>query len=70
MIDPKTDIPMQLAKMLPLALSANYGQLAIETAKLAAMVEAELVPPIEPTSLDPQDRAAVDAEIDAEIPPK
>lgn len=69
MTDPKTDIPMQLAKMLPLALSANYGQLALETAKLAAMVEAELVPPIDASSLDPTDRAAVDAEIDAEIKP-
>jgi hypothetical protein len=67
MTDPLKDIPMQLAKMLPLALSANYGQLALETAKLTAMVEAELVPPIDAPDLDPGDRAAVDAEIDAEL---
>ena len=67
MTDPRQDIPLQIAKLLPLALTADYAQLAIESAKLVAMVEAELVPPIDAPALDPGDRAAIDAAVDAEV---
>lgn len=67
MIDTKAEVEAQGGKVAMALLSGNYPVAAVETAKLLAMLGALVVPPIEPASLDPGDRAAVDAEIDAEI---
>lgn len=67
MSDPKTDMLVQAANVGASIVTGNYVAALDQGKKLVAMIEAYIVPPINPHSLDPQDRAEVDAEVDAEI---
>lgn len=64
---PIADVLTQTAKVGSKALLADWIGALEESKKLVAMIEAYVVPPIEPTSLDPVDRAEVDADVDAEV---
>lgn len=68
MIDPKVEIATQALAVAGDVAMGNYPAAIASGRKLVAMLEAFVVPPIEAPSLDPSDRAAVDAEVDAEIP--
>lgn len=67
MSDPKMDLLVQAATVTADIVSGNYVGAAPQAVKLAAMLEAYVVPPIDATALDPADRAAVDAQVDAEV---
>ncbi len=67
MSDPRTDLLEAAAQVTADILTGNYIGAVPQVAKLAAMLEVVAVPPIDATALDPADRAAVDAEVDAEI---
>ncbi len=67
MSDPKLDMLSQGANVTVDIVSGNYMGALDQAKKLVAMIEAYVVPPINPHSLDPQDRADVDAQIDAEV---
>lgn len=64
---PVADVLTQTAKVGAKALLADWVGALEESKKLVAMIEAYIVPPIAPASLDPSDRATVDAEVDAEV---
>ena len=68
--NPVTDVLTQTAKVGSKALLADWVGALEESKKLVAMIEAYVVPPIEPASLDPKDRAEVDEEVDAEVTKK
>jgi hypothetical protein len=67
MSDPTGDILKQTAQVGVASVTMNWSLALTEAKKLVAMIEAYVVPPIEAPSLDPQDRAEVDAEVDAEV---
>ncbi len=67
MSDPKVDILTASANVTIAIISGNYPAALVQAEKLAAMLEAYVTPPIDATALDPADRAAVDAEVDAEV---
>jgi hypothetical protein len=48
-------------------VAGNYVGALEQAKKLVAMINAYIVPPIDAPSLDPVDRAAVDAEVDAGV---
>jgi hypothetical protein len=68
MSDPKVDMLVQTANVGAAIVSGNYIGALDQGKKLLAMIEAYVVPPIDAPALDPGDRAAVDAEVDAEVP--
>jgi len=68
MSDPKVDMLTQAANVTAAIVSGNYVGALDQGKKLLAMIEAYIVPPIAAPSLDPVDRAEVDAEINTEIP--
>lgn len=70
MSDPKVDMLAQTANVGASIVTGNFTGAIDQTKKLLAMIEAYVVPPIEPASLDPKDRAEVDAEVDAEVSKK
>lgn len=63
----KLAIVQQIGKIAQDALTANELGAVGDIVKLAAQLEAEFMPPIDAPALDPSDRAAVDAEVDAEV---
>ena len=63
----KLALIQQTAKVVQDALTANAVAALPDAIRLLAQLEAEFVPPIDAPSLDPADRAAVDAEVDAEV---
>lgn len=67
MSDPKVDMLSEAANVTAAIVTGNYMGALDAGRRLVAMIEAYIVPPINPHSLDPQDRAEVDAEIDAEV---
>ncbi len=67
MSDPKSDLLTQAAMVTADILTGNYPGALAQSTKLAAMLEAYVVPPIDAASLNPSDRAEVDAAVDAEI---
>ncbi len=67
MSDPRTDLLEAAAQVTADILTGNYVAAIQSAAKLGALLEVVAVPPIEPHSLDPQDRAEVDAQVDAEV---
>ena len=70
MVDPKIDMLTQGANVTVDVMSGNYIGALEQAKKLVAMIEAYVVPPIDAASLDPGDRAEVDASIDAEVSKK
>ncbi len=67
MSDPKIDMLTEAANVTAAIVTGNYVGAIDPAKKLVAMIEAYVTPPIDATALDPQDRAAVDAQVDAEI---
>lgn len=67
MSNPVSDMLAQTANVGASIVTGNFTGAIEQTKKLLAMIEAYVVPPIEPSSLDPKDRAEVDAEVDSEI---
>ncbi len=67
MSDPKVNMLMQAANVTTAIVTGNYAGAIDPAKKLLAMIEAYVTPPIDATALDPADRAAVDAEVDAEV---
>ncbi len=67
MSDPKVDMLTEAANVTAAIVTGNYVGAIDPAKKLVAMIDAYVTPPIDATALDPQDRAVVDAEIDAEI---
>lgn len=63
----KLALVQQATKVVQDALTANAVAALPDALKLLAQLEAEFVPPIDAPSLDPTDRAEVDAEVDAEV---
>ena len=66
MSDPLTDFLLQLADVGAAAATGNYTALPAKIARLGEL-GLVLAPPIDAPALDPADRAAVDAEVDAEV---
>jgi len=67
MSNPTADMLTQGANVTVDIVSGNYVGALEQAKKLVAMIEAYVVPPIEAPSLDPKDRAEVDAQVDAEV---
>jgi len=67
MSDPKVDMLTEAANVTASIVTGNYTGALNAGKRLVAMIEAYIVPPIDPHSLDPVDRAEVDAEVDAEV---
>ncbi len=67
MSDPKIDMLTEAANVTAAIATGNYIGAIDPAKKLVAMIEAYVTPPIDATALDPVDRVAVDAEVDAEI---
>jgi len=63
----KLAIVKQIGKIAQDAIAANEIGAVGDIVKLAAQLEAEFMPPIDAPALDPNDRAAIDAEVDAEV---
>lgn len=61
------DLLAQATKLVADAISGNSVSALPDALRLLALVEAEIVPPIDASSLDPVERAEVDAEVDAEV---
>ena len=66
MSDPKADILMQLATVTADVVTGNYAGAVAQLPKLGELL-AVLAPAIDASALDPGDRAAVDATVDAEV---
>lgn len=66
MSDPKSDALVQLATIGADIVTGNYAGAIAQLPKLGEML-AVLAPAIDASSLDPADRAAVDAATDAEV---
>lgn len=66
MSDPKADVLIQLANIGADVVTGNYARAVAQLPKLGELL-AVLAPAIDAPALDPGDRAAVDAEVDAEI---
>ncbi len=66
MSDPKTDVLIQIANIGASVVTGNYAAAVAGLPKLGELL-AVLAPAIDAPALDPGDRAAVDAEVDAEI---
>jgi len=64
--DPKADILLQLANIGADVVTGNYADAVAQLPKLGELL-AVLAPAIDASALDPGDRAAVDAAVDAEI---
>ncbi len=69
MSDVKDDVLRQLVSITADVVSGNYPAAVAALPKLAELL-AVLAPAIDAKDLDPSDRAAVDAEVDAELAPK
>ena len=63
----KLVIVQQIGKIARDAITANEVAAVGDIVKLAAQLEAEYMPPIDAPALDANDRAAVDAEVDAQV---
>lgn len=66
MSDPKIDVLTQLATITTDIMTGNYVGAVAALPKLGELL-AVLAPAIDAKSLDPGDRAAVDAAVDAEV---
>lgn len=69
MSDPIADALLQLATVTSDVVTGNYPGAVAQLPRLGELL-ALLVPPIDAPALDPTDRAAVDAAVDAELAPK
>jgi len=67
MSDPKVDMLTEAANIGGAIVTGNYLGAIAPTKRLLAMLVAYEAPAINATSLDPGDRAEVDAEVDAEV---
>lgn len=67
MSDPKADFLAEAGNITVAVVTGNYAGVIEPAKRLIAMAEVYLVPPIDAPALDPADRAAVDAEVDAEV---
>jgi hypothetical protein len=63
----KLQLVQQTAKLVQDAITANEVAALPDAIVLLAQLEAEFVPPIDAPSLDPVDRANVDADVDAGV---
>jgi hypothetical protein len=61
------DLVQRVTKVVSDAVTSNVTAALPDALKLLALLEVEFAPPIDATSLDPVDRAAVDAEVDAGV---
>jgi hypothetical protein len=64
--DPKSDALIQLANIGANVVTGNYPAAVAGLPKLGELL-AVLAPAVDAKDLDPGDRAAVDAEVDAEV---